>query len=196
MRMMLSFSRREKMSYARSPRLVCSTTIGTSCIRKSLLPGTCWRIVKLCARSLIDRGKLAERGSWLCLCNCSMPHEEVNRLLPTQSRRHPRKSAFLFKRRTHGGRRAARALGVAADLLLDLVRRGVDVLAPRHFVEINRARHRLLRHLALALAEGLPVDAGLTRVDVLLHQSAREILEPTIELAFDERRRQLEGHAL
>jgi hypothetical protein len=35
MKMMLSFSRREKMSYARSPRLVCSTTIGTSCIRES-----------------------------------------------------------------------------------------------------------------------------------------------------------------
>jgi hypothetical protein len=30
MKMMLSFSSREKMSYARSPRLVCSTTIGTS----------------------------------------------------------------------------------------------------------------------------------------------------------------------
>lgn len=29
MQMMRSFRRREKMSYARSPRLVCSTTIGT-----------------------------------------------------------------------------------------------------------------------------------------------------------------------
>src|SRR6476660_8586745 len=29
-KMMLSLRRREKMSYARSPRLVCSTTIGTS----------------------------------------------------------------------------------------------------------------------------------------------------------------------
>ena len=35
MKMMLSFSSREKMSYARSPRLVCSTTIGTSWFRDS-----------------------------------------------------------------------------------------------------------------------------------------------------------------
>src|SRR6187399_2211413 len=31
MKMMLSLSRREKMSYARSPRFVCSTTIGINC---------------------------------------------------------------------------------------------------------------------------------------------------------------------
>src|SRR3974377_590593 len=40
MKMMRSFSRREKMSYARSPRLVCSTTMG---MRYMLPPLSCRR---------------------------------------------------------------------------------------------------------------------------------------------------------
>src|SRR2546430_13252681 len=45
--------------------------------------------------------------------------------------------------------------------------------------------------LALAFAERLPVDAGLPRIDALVHHPPREILEPAIELAVDERRREL-----
>src|ERR1700694_4061893 len=119
MKMMLSLSSREKMSYARSPRLVCSTTIGTSCIRESLLlPGNCWRIVKM----LFVAGNRAEQGSWLGHCKCSTRHEEVNRLFPAQPRRHTRHPAFLFERSAHRRGRAARALRPAADFLLDLVR--------------------------------------------------------------------------
>ena len=40
--------------------------------------------------------------------------------------------------------------------------------------------------LPLSFAELAPVDAGLTRVNVLLHQLAGELLEPSIDLALDQ----------
>ncbi len=49
--------------------------------------------------------------------------------------------------------------------------------------------------LALALAKGVPVDARLPRVDVLVDQPARELFEAAIELPLDERGRHLERDA-
>ena len=68
------------------------------------------------------------------------------------------------------------------------------MLAPRDLVEHDRAGDRFARGVALALAERLPVDAGLPRVDVLVDQPAREVLEAAIDLALDERGRHLERH--
>ena len=44
----------------------------------------------------------------------------------------------------------------------------------REFVEHQRALHRLAARLALAVAELIPVDVRAPRVDVLIHQTARE----------------------
>ena len=41
-----------------------------------------------------------------------------------------------------------------------------------------------------------PVDAGLSRVDVLLHQLPGELFEPPIDLALGQRRGQVERDAL
>ena len=71
----------------------------------------------------------------------------------------------------------------------------VELLAPRDLVEHDRARHRLARRSALALAERLPVDPRLPRIDALIDQPPGELLEPPIHLALDERRRHLEGDA-
>src|SRR4051812_11550242 len=56
MKMMLSLRSREKMSYARSPRFVCSTTMGTSWFRAS----SGYRIVELAAE--MGLGKIRARG--------------------------------------------------------------------------------------------------------------------------------------
>ena len=50
------------------------------------------------------------------------------------------------------------------------------------------------RGLALTLPERAPVDARLVRVDLLVEQPVRELLDAPIELAFDQRGRQLERH--
>ena len=57
----------------------------------------------------------------------------------------------------------------------------------RDFVEHERRADGFDRRLALRLAERRPVDVGLARIDALIHQPARELLEPAIDLAIDER---------
>ena len=136
-----------------------------------------------------------ERGGAYVSRDCSTRHEEVNRLLPAKTRVNPRQTAFFFERRAHGRRRPPGPLGVARDLLIDLRVGDLELLAPRDLVEHQRARHRLARGVALALAERRPVDARLARVDVLLHQPPRELLEPAVDFALDQRRRHLERHA-
>ncbi len=56
-------------------------------------------------------------------------------------------------------------------------------------------RDRFGRRLALSVAEALPVDVRRARIDLLIHQAAREVLEPPIDLAIDERRRRRERQA-
>ena len=62
-----------------------------------------------------------------------------------------------------------------------------DLLAPRHLVEHQRAADRFGRRLALPLAELLPVDVGLHRVDLLIDQPPHELLDPAIDLALEQR---------
>ena len=49
------------------------------------------------------------------------------------------------------------------------------------------------RRLPLGFPELRPVDARLPRIDVLLHQLSREFLEPPVDLALDQRGRQVEA---
>ena len=129
-------------------------------------------------------------------CDCSTRHHEVNRLLPPQPRVDARQTAFLLERRAHRRRRPARPLRVAPDLARRPRPRSTSSCSRRATSSsTSAARHRLARHLALALAERVPVDARLPRVDVLIDQPARELLEPPVDLALDERGRHLEGHA-
>src|ERR1043166_1638467 len=62
-------------------------------------------------------------------------------------------------------------------------------LPPPHLVEPQRAFHRLGRRVALPLAEFLPVDVGLHRIDLLLDQPPHELLDAAIDLALEQRLR-------
>ena len=52
--------------------------------------------------------------------------------------------------------------------------------------------HRLGRRLPLPLAELLPVDVRLHRIDLLFHQPPDELLDAPIDLAIEQRRRHVE----
>src|SRR5258708_8805806 len=65
MKIILSRKSREKMSYARSPRLVCSTTIGTSAISVSFLNEILFYVLECAIRPACCRDSLM-----LCRCAC------------------------------------------------------------------------------------------------------------------------------
>src|SRR5262249_752652 len=93
---------------------------------------------------------------------------EIDRLLAAETGVHARQAALLFERRADRGWRAVAALGVAGHFALDLLVAHLDVFAPRDLVEHERRRDAVARDRALALAERVPVDAGLPRVDLLI----------------------------
>src|SRR5256885_1434961 len=99
-KMMRSLSRREKMSNARSPRGVCSITIGTRAIRLLLL-----------ASSVRDMG-LGVNG---CVLD-----EEVERLALAQTVPERVEITTFFHHTPNGGRRALTRLGDLLDLGLDV----------------------------------------------------------------------------
>src|SRR5688572_20993499 len=127
--------------------------------------------------------------------NSSTRHEEVNRLLTAQTRVDARHPAFFFQPRAHGRRCASGPFPEAGDLALHLFPGHLQPLAPGHFVESERAGDGFARRLALALAERVPVDAGLAGIDLLLHEPAREVLDAAVDLALDERGGRVERHA-
>ena len=70
--------------------------------------------------------------------DCSTRHHVVNRLLPAQSRVHPRQAALFLERRPHGGSRASRTFGISADLLVGFCLGHFQPLTPAELQEIER----------------------------------------------------------
>src|SRR4029077_8826850 len=99
--------------------------------------------------------------------------DEVDGLLAAESGGDTRQPALFLQRRPDSGRRPARPFRVALDLTIDLVARHLNPLTPRDLLAHERRRDAVARHLALALAERVPVDAGGARIDVLVDQPAR-----------------------
>src|SRR4030095_2055223 len=104
------------------------------------------------------------------LGNPSTRQGPVHRLLPPQSGDQAADSPLLLELRAERCRGAPRPGGETLDFLVDLLFCHDEALAPRDGVEDQRARHRGARRLSLRLTELPPVDAGLSRVDVLLHE--------------------------
>src|SRR5258706_3466766 len=104
-------------------------------------------------------------------------------------------SSLFLQCRTHGSRRPAGAFRVARDLLLDFSFCDLETLSLRDLVEGHCPGDRVARGIALAFTKGIPVDVRLPRIDLLIDETMREFLDASIELALDQRRRDLEGHS-
>src|SRR5262245_24803858 len=97
MKMMLSLSSREKMSYARSPRLVCSTTIGTS-----------W-------------ARMSGRRVGLSMSHAGLFDEPRHGLFTAHAGTNPIHRAILFQPGANGRGRAAGPAGKLLDFLLHIL---------------------------------------------------------------------------
>ena len=122
--------------------------------------------------------------------------EKLHRLLPAQSCVKAGKSAFFLEPRSHGRGRPARCARRSARSRRPSPRRSPRCASRRgDLVEDQRAAHGFLRRLALPLAELLPIDVGLHRIDLLFDEPADELLDPAVDFAVDERRGDVEGDA-
>src|SRR5437764_2888148 len=155
-KMIRSLSRREKMSNARSPRGVCSTTIGTRAMGDLLA-------------SLIGSG-VREAGvhhGWpetdaRRSLDLRLPDESLERHPVAQSAPERVQVAALLHHTTNGRRRPLARLGQALDLGVDVgVARG-DPLTLGDGLEHERPPDRLLRR-----GPELPDHLGVVPVDAL-----------------------------
>ncbi len=115
--------------------------------------------------------------------------QEINASFPAAAPRTdaPMPPSFSSRARTAAGVRPA-ALGVARDLRRRRPRPRPSMCSRRATSSSTSApRDRFGRGLALALAELLPVDVGLHRVDLLIDQPADELLDAAIDLAIEQR---------
>src|SRR5690348_4761260 len=119
------------------------------------------------------------------LYDCSTREQEINAPLPAQPRVQAPDAPLLLQPRADRRRRAAGALGKPGNLRLHLVGRHGQPLAPRDFVEHERSADRLRRRVSLTLAELLPVDVRLHRIDLLVDQPADELLHAAIDLTLE-----------
>ena len=94
-------------------------------------------------------------------------------------------AAFLLEPGTHRRCGQAGPPRVFLQLGVDLVLADADVIADGNLIQHERRRHRFARRLALRVAERRPVDVRLARIDPLVGEPVREILDASIDLAID-----------
>src|SRR5687767_10168902 len=133
-KMIRSFSRREKMSNARSPRGVCSMTMGTRAMNVSLLLGGIRRTVALThgerRRSRMDRRVIDQELQGHALAETMAQTLEVPALL---------------HHTPYGRHRPLRSLGDLVDLRLDIGLRRRQPFAIGDGLEQQCPAHGLLR---------------------------------------------------
>src|SRR5215475_9259517 len=157
--MMRSLRSREKISYARSPRGVCSTTMGTSATAP---PTLARRAVGRVSFSLGRFGRLTV-GRRLDL---RVLDEERDGLGLAERQPHPVELVAALEQAPDGLGRAPRFLGQPRDLRVHVRLGGGDLLARRDGLEEEGAAHRALalgpelrRQLLVVPAHGIRIHA-------------------------------------
>src|SRR5688572_22780871 len=111
--------------------------------------------------------------------------EEVDRFFTPQPGMEAAEPAFLLEPRADRRRGASGPFCIPLHLGVHLVIRRGEPLAPRYLIQDERALDRFARRVLLALAELLPVDVRPHRIDLLLDQTAHELLDAAIDLPVD-----------
>ena len=159
--------------------------------------GTSW-LLRVCAHGLTvcsyplsaEGGKRWRIGSDRLRSALAWAMHPVDGLLPPQPGREAGQPAFLLQARPdcwpRCGRSARRSAAISASRSSS-----VTAICSRRATSSSTSAGPTASAagVALALAELVPVDVGLPRIDLLLHQAARELLEPAVDLALDQRAR-------
>src|SRR5262245_23376999 len=88
--------------------------------------------------------------------DCSMRHQEVNRLLPPKTGPHSRQSALLLELRSNGRFRSPYPLSVASHFTAHFVVARVEVLAARYLLDHDGRRHGFARGVPLTFSKLVP----------------------------------------
>src|SRR5262245_22759107 len=164
-KMIRSLRSREKMSNARSPRGVCSTTIGTKPIERLLLAWSEAPLVDIAPLVYLRRHRRSI-------------NKEVERALLAEGVADPVQVAALLEHRAHCGRRPLARLGQALDLRVHVGITGGEALFLRDGLDEQRALDRLFR-AGPHLAEQLLVVPGHA---LGIHPLAPHLLADVLDL--------------
>src|SRR5580765_3800121 len=186
-KMMRSLRSREKISNARSPRGVCSTTIGTKPIERLLR----------CARRGAPPPSMARSGCMGSQCTSGADrgpfNKEVERALLPEREAEAIEVTVLLEERAHGGRRSLARLREALDL-------GIDVGVARHQpflfcdgLDQQRSLHGLLGARPHLLEHLRVVPRHPLRVHALAAHLLADMLDLVPDLAQHHRFGHLEG---
>src|SRR5258708_201087 len=158
------------MSWARSPRLVCSTTIGTSVVPR--YSGSSNFFIWVMSLAI-------GRSASLCICrrircrdgfDFGVLREPVERFVTAQLSLHPIERALLCQTRANRFRRFAAMAGHVLEFVSDLLVRHVDAFRRCDTIDDQFGLHVILGALFLAAPQRHPVQIHRAWINALRGQ--------------------------
>src|ERR1700731_1888062 len=174
------------MSYARSPRLVCSTTMGTSVVPRYSGSGSSKVFILV---------KVETSGARLvCLCfrradgaNSGVLREPVESFVTPQLSFHPIERTLLCQTSVNCRGGLATMAGRMFEFVIDLFVGNVDVFSGGDAIHDQFGFHVVGSAFLLAAAQGYPIDIYRSGVNALRGQGADNALQPHIHLMLNQR---------